>query len=64
MCRATLDLLSVEWLASWSSVFESVEWNTSESIESESASYQLEGGGVNRRFLSKSSKRGSFEDKQ
>ena len=33
MCRVTLDLLVVEWLASWSSVFESVEWNTSESIE-------------------------------
>ena len=29
----TLDLLAVEWLASWSSVFKSVEWNTPESID-------------------------------
>ena len=39
MCGVTLGLLVVEWLdldqvvASWSSVFESVEWNTSELIE-------------------------------
>ena len=30
----------------------------------ESARYRLEGGGVNRRFLWKSSKHESFEDKQ
>ena len=29
VCRVTLDLLAVEWLASWSSFFKSVEWNTS-----------------------------------
>ena len=33
VCRVTLDLLAVEWLASWSSVFKSVGWNTSVSIE-------------------------------
>ena len=38
-CGVTLGLLAVGWLdlgrvvASWSSIFESVEWNTAKSIE-------------------------------